>query len=406
MKKILTLCLAFLMLLTPVEAFAASASPAIGTVHNVTEGYYYLGAGSSSRVLCIAKSSTTRHASAVIHTRPSSSQYFYIKSMGNGLYTIRNVRSGLYLTAKNAASNSTSTVWQTAYVKGSLAQLWYFNGKAGTSFVIQNAASKKVLTVSGNKNINNVAVTADTYKKASLQRWKLTKVETSSISKAATTSSSASGPTGMNSSYYAILNNIIGAVETGGQVYGKRNYADYTAPYTNSSIEYTVTLGWGAFYGSEAQKLVQNIYKSNPSAFKKIDSQGLIQKALNKDWVSTRWNPSSSEKKVLVKLIDSSVGHKCQDALFTALMKTYVADCQRKYTSNTKAIMMYCEIRHLGGSAVNRIFGRCNGNYSVSNILASLKKDQRDTSNSNQVGDAKFWTRHQKCAQFVNTYVK
>ena len=56
----------------------------------------------------------------------------------------------------------------------------------------------------------------------------------------------------MNSQNMTVLTNIIGAVESGGQVYGKRRYDAYAAPYTNSSVEHTVTLGWAQNYGREA----------------------------------------------------------------------------------------------------------------------------------------------------------
>ena len=65
---------------------------------------------------------------------------------------------------------------------------------------------------------------------------------------------------------------------------------------------------------------------------------------------------------------------------------------------------MYCEIRHLGGKgAADRIFRRCN-NYSLSAILTSLRLDQSDKTSSNQVGDSIFWSRHQKCAEFIEKY--
>ena len=48
-----------------------------------------------------------------------------------------------------------------------------------------------------------------------------------------------------------VLTNVIGAVESGGQVYGRRDYAAYAAPYTNSEKEHTITLGWAQNYGAE-----------------------------------------------------------------------------------------------------------------------------------------------------------
>ena len=209
----------------------------------------------------------------------------------------------------------------------------------------------------------------------------------------------------MNKENMAILTNIIGAVESGGQVYGKRDYGAYAAPYANSSVEYTITLGWAQNYGSEAHKLIQMIYDTDPAAFKKIDGNGSIKSALGKDWVATRWKPTAAQKKTLIVLITSAAGKKCQDELFAQLMNTFIAECEKKYTKDIKAIMMYCEIRHLGGAGpVKRIFDRLNGDYSLDAIMASLVRDQRDTSNDNQVGDAKFWTRHLKCKEFIERY--
>lgn len=210
----------------------------------------------------------------------------------------------------------------------------------------------------------------------------------------------------MNKANLDILVNIIGAVQSGGQIYGNRRYNAYTPPYTNTSKQYTITLGWAQNYGAEAKKLIQMIYDKDTPSFKQIDKKGLIQKRLSQDWVAIKWNPNSIEKDLLIKLIDSPAGHKCQDKLFTQLIIKFVADCEKDYTKDEKAQMMYCEIRHLGGKGpVDRIFKKCNKNYSLDNIMAQLKKDQQDTSNDNQVGDKKFWSRHQKCYEFINKYV-
>ena len=209
----------------------------------------------------------------------------------------------------------------------------------------------------------------------------------------------------MNDKNMAVLVSIIGTVESGGQVYGKRRYDAYAAPYTNSAVEYTVTLGWAQNYGSEARTLIQMIYDKDKAAFQKIDQGGDIAAMLKKDWVAIRWNPSAAQKKKLIALIDSEAGHTCQDELFAKLMKTFIADCEKTYTKSIPAIMMYCEIRHLGGAGpVKRIFDRLGGNYSLDMIMASLVRDQQDKSNDNQVGDTKFWTRHLKCKEFIERY--
>lgn len=209
----------------------------------------------------------------------------------------------------------------------------------------------------------------------------------------------------MNQENMKVLINIIGAVESGGQVYGNRRYNAYTPPYKNTGNEHTITLGWAQNYGYEAKKLIQLIYDKNPSAFEKIDSSGTIYRMLSKDWVSIKWKPTTSQKNILIELIDSPVGHEAQDELFAEVMQTFIQDCANTYTKDVKAQMMYCEIRHLGGKkAADRVFKKCNNNFSLSNIMSALKQDQNDTSSSNQVGDKKFWSRHEKCYEFINKY--
>lgn len=201
-----------------------------------------------------------------------------------------------------------------------------------------------------------------------------------------------------------VLTNVIGAVESGGQVYGKRRYDAYAPAYANTPNEHTCTLGWAQNYGAEAKKLVQLIYDKDPTAFKKIDTNSSIQKRLKTDWVADKWNPNASDRAKLIKLIDSSVGHEAQDELFAELMTKFIADCENQYTKDVKAIMMYCEIRHLGGRGpTDRIFKRCNGDYSLSRIMWALNQDDP---NSNQVGSRKFRSRHEKCIEFIERYAK
>ena len=51
----------------------------------------------------------------------------------------------------------------------------------------------------------------------------------------------------MEKKYLDILTNIIGAVETGGQTYGKRRYNAYVGPNNNTSKELTDKLRCGNF---------------------------------------------------------------------------------------------------------------------------------------------------------------
>ncbi|MBE5996995.1 MAG: peptidoglycan-binding protein [Lachnospiraceae bacterium] len=207
----------------------------------------------------------------------------------------------------------------------------------------------------------------------------------------------------MNEQNLKVLTNIIGAVESGGQVYGKRRYNAYDSPYKNSPKEHTITIGWAQCYGHEARQLMKEIFTADAAAFRKLDTAG-IEGMLSKDWVSLKWNPSAKQKSAIIAIIDSPIGHTVQDRMFEEKMKSLIADCARDYTNDVKSQMMYCEIRHLGGKGpVDRIYKRAKG-YSTDDILASLILDQKDKSSSNQVGDTIYWSRHIKCKQFIDQY--
>lgn len=211
----------------------------------------------------------------------------------------------------------------------------------------------------------------------------------------------------MNSKNKEVITKIIAAVETGHQVYGQADYANYGKPYQNTKNEHTITLGWGGFYGERARRLIQMIFDRDAAFFAKTDKKGAVFNVLNKNWETMRWHPTTSEKNVLIALIDSPVGHQCQDELFQKeLLDAYLKQVAKDYPkADVKAQMMYCEIHHLGGrNGVNRIFKRCNGKYDLDTIMASLVADQRDKSSDNQVGDKIFWSRHLKCRQYIDEY--
>lgn len=210
----------------------------------------------------------------------------------------------------------------------------------------------------------------------------------------------------MNEHNLNVLTNIIAGVENGGQIYGNKKYSAFSPPYHSTPKEHTITIGFYAAYGHEAQTLIQRIKDTDFVTYVRLDPDGLIDDAMLHDWESLHWNPTSKEKKIIIALIDSPAGHKAQDDIFAAKMKALVEDCKKDYPgADVYAQMMYCEIRHLGGrKPVNRIFDRCKGKYDLDTIMAALVADQKDTSNNNQVGDKIFWSRHVKCRQFIDQY--
>lgn len=407
MKFMLWLAVAAAAALIPVRAMAATP---LGGKASITPGEYILvPTCASSRALTIQGGSTKSGANAYIYKNSKMArQVFVISSAGNGQYRIRNKNSGKYLEVKGGSFKNKANIRQNAKMTRPR-QRWYFI-ENGNYYIIQACyTNTRVMTVAKSANANKANVYTYSYYGSDGQLWKLVPYGKSSSSK----SSSLKGLSGYKTSTrkwndkrdYALLTNIIGAVESGGQVYGNRNYAAYAGPYTNSSLEKTITLGWAQFYGNEAQKLIKSIKKKAPKTFAKLDSKGLIKKALTKNWVSTGWKPSTAEKKVLIKLITSSIGKACQDAQFKEQMKSMVDSAKERFNNNAWAILMYCEIAHLGGNGpADRIYARVGRKYTLPMIMASLKKDQSDKSSSNQVGDSKYWSRHVKCAQFIQKY--
>ncbi len=210
----------------------------------------------------------------------------------------------------------------------------------------------------------------------------------------------------MNNENKKVLVNIIGAVESGGQVYGNRRYEAYAGAGANSANEKTCTLGWAQNYGNEGRRLCKMILEADPVAFRKADTAG-IEAKLGTDWVASRWNPTSAQKAALIAIITTDAGKKCQDKLFEELMTTYEKSAVSYGVDKTNipAIMMWCEIEHLGGlGPVKRIFNRAKKPYTPDSIYESLIKDQNDTSSNNQVGDKKFQSRHQCCVKWIKQH--
>ena len=209
----------------------------------------------------------------------------------------------------------------------------------------------------------------------------------------------------MTNANLKILCNIIGGVESGGQVYGRRDYSAYAPAYANSPNEHTCTLGWAQQYGANARKLVKKIYNKNKSVFRKADTAN-IESKLSEDWEATRWNPSSAEKKALIAIISTDVGKKCQDDMFIESAKSTIKNANAIGCASPGSRMMYVEIAHLGGeSAAKRIFSKMSKPFTVDKIFSTLMLDQNE-SNQNLVGSKIYQSRHECCVKWIKKYVK
>lgn len=210
---------------------------------------------------------------------------------------------------------------------------------------------------------------------------------------------------------FNIFINMIGACESGGLVYGQRDYATYLSLADSWGAEQTITIGWWSAYGNNGRALLNRIYNADPALFQSIDTDGAIQSMLSQDWEKLKWEPSAAQKDVIVRLITTDTGKKCQDEAFKEFAKIYIEDCQSSYTDDVAACMMYAEIGMLGGeAAANRIFNRVvndySSNFSLDNIMAALADDQKASTNPYSVSGAVYNTRHSLFYQWIQTYLQ
>ena len=196
-----------------------------------------------------------------------------------------------------------------------------------------------------------------------------------------------------------VMRNIIYAVETGGQVYGQKNYADFTEAYTNSSSEHAITIGAGQWYGNEARTLLLNIKAADAATFKKHDTAGVAADLAKTDWSNYRLSKTSAKAKAIVNIINSTVGRRCQDQLMDTQMEAYVKEAAALGVSNMDAKMMCANFRHQGGaSAVKRILAKTTKPYTLDHLYAACQTDT-----GNQVGAYK--SRQKMVYNALQTYI-
>lgn len=208
----------------------------------------------------------------------------------------------------------------------------------------------------------------------------------------------------MKESNIAVMRKILGAVETGGQVYGQIRYNDLTLQYTNSSAEHAITIGGYQHYANEAKRLLQTILDKYPTTFRKLDSAG-IESDLKKDWSNYQLSSKTCAKgKTIVNIISSADGIKCQDLLMDNQIKEYAASYTKTYGEMPDdAMMEVINIAHQGGSsAVKRILGKTSKPYSAKKIYDTLNLDPADKSSNNQVGD--YTGRQKKVYEYITKY--
>lgn len=203
--------------------------------------------------------------------------------------------------------------------------------------------------------------------------------------------------------------NILGAVETGGQIYGNRRYDDFTSPYASSPVEYSCTAGAFQEYGENLRQLLIRIKKEYPATFKKYDT-GNIAADIQRSWSdSTPYKvyAGTAKAKAIVAIISSTDGKKVQDARAADLIDSYLAHITGLGVTNVRAALFCAECEHLGGAKpIERIIKRVSNKNSITALYKSLMLDQNDTSNSYQIGDKIYQTRHDKCKGWIEQYIR
>lgn len=196
-----------------------------------------------------------------------------------------------------------------------------------------------------------------------------------------------------------IIRKIIYAVETGGQVYGNVRYDDFTEAYTNSSIEYAITIGGGQWYATEAQRLLKLIRSTDKNKFLQLDVAGISSDLDTKDWSTYNIKKTSTKAKCIQKIINSDIGRKCQDRLIDEQMQVYIDEAFDMGVRDIDALMMCANFRHQGGlGAVKRILDKTSKPYTLDKLYASCQTDT-----GNQVGVYK--TRQSKVYGWLKQYL-
>lgn len=186
----------------------------------------------------------------------------------------------------------------------------------------------------------------------------------------------------MTNEQKAVLRKIIYAVETGGQVYGQQDYSDFTEAYTNSSEEHAITIGAGQWYATEAQTLLKRIHDADTAQWDRLDNIGLWEQVQNEDWSCYNISSKSQFAALIVRLISSKTGIKCQDSLMDEQLATYAEEALKRDVTDARGQAMCVNFRHQGGlGAVTRILTKTQKPYTLDNLYVACQTDT-----GNQVG--------------------
>lgn len=213
-----------------------------------------------------------------------------------------------------------------------------------------------------------------------------------------------------------IMHNIIFAVETGGQVYGKAQYDCFAPAYNISEKETAITIGAGGWFATEARKLLKQIREENPTLFTALDKQGISEDIDNADWTiygsdgkgNVTIARGSAKAKCIQTLISTSTGISVQNKLVDQEMIKYVNEAKSLGVTDLKGQMFLANIRHLGGYTPMKWVVDCckadNLSLTMKNLYTSMR-NHTDNKAGNGVGADKYNSRHVKVMGWLDIYV-
>lgn len=185
-----------------------------------------------------------------------------------------------------------------------------------------------------------------------------------------------------------VLRKILYAVESGNQIYGEQDYSAFSEIGENCDNEKAITIGAGQWYADEAKELLHRIQRGNPKLFKDMDNENLEADLLKKSWDTYTVSRESAKGRLIIDIISTDLGKKCQDDYMEDQIIDYSASIEKTYGEMPDDAMMECiNIFHQGGNcALKRILPKTARPYTADKIYVTLCRDPADPT-PNQVGD-------------------
>lgn len=207
----------------------------------------------------------------------------------------------------------------------------------------------------------------------------------------------------MDNKNVTVLRKILYAVESGDQIYGKQGYSCFAGAGANCSNEKAITIGAGQWYADEAKELLYRIQRGNPKLFKNMDTEGLEADLLKKNWATYAVNKESAKARLIINIISTDLGKKCQDQYMEDQIRAYIPIIEKAYGTMPDTAMMECiNILHQGGfDALKRILSKTPEPYTADKIYITLCRDPADPT-PNQVGD--YTDRQKAVINMIHTY--